>query len=158
MQIFISFHPLLILEIEYGYYHETSRLINRVTNRRLGPFHINGKIIDVTFRLYLPPQLWIHPVFHSSLLKPYQDSTIPPRITPLPPPIELEDGPEYEVTTILDSKIVRNKLNYLVNWLGYSPNECTSEPIENVTNFRALLEDFHRQYLDKPGPSIQNNS
>ena len=54
------------------------------------------------------------------------------RITQSPPPIELEDGPEYEVAAILDSNIVRNKLYYLVDWLGYSPNERTWEPIENV--------------------------
>ena len=63
--------------------------------------------------------------FNSSLLEPYHESTIPGRITQPPPPIELEDGPEYEVAAILDSKIVRNKLYYLVNWLGYSPRECT---------------------------------
>ena len=39
---------------------------------------------------------------------------------------------------------------YLRNF-GYSPSEHTWEPIENVTNARALLEDFHRQYPDKPG-------
>ena len=39
--------------------------------RQLGPFCINGKINDVTFRLDLPSQLRIHPVFHSSLLEPY---------------------------------------------------------------------------------------
>ena len=75
-------------------------------------------------------------------------------------------GPEYEVAAILDSKIVRNKLYYLVDWLGYSPSERTWEPIENVTYTRALLEDFHRnvtytralledfhrQYPDKRGP------
>ena len=71
-------------------------------------------------------------VFHSSLLEPYQDSTIPGHIKAPPPPIELEDGPEYEVATILDSKIVHNKLYYLVDWLGYSPSEHTWEPIENV--------------------------
>ena len=81
---------------------------------------------DVAFRLNLPPQLRIHPVFHSSLLEPYQDSTIPGRIKQPPPPIELEDGPEYEVVAILDSKLVRIKLYYLVNWLGYNPNELTS--------------------------------
>ena len=32
MQIVIMFHPLLILEIEYGYYDDTSRLLDRVTN------------------------------------------------------------------------------------------------------------------------------
>ena len=116
----------------------------------MGPFRIIGKINDVAFRLDLPPQLRIHPVFHSSLLEPYHE--IPGRITQPPPPIELEDGPEYEVVAILDSKIVRNKINYLGDWLGYSPNERTWEPIENVTNARALLEDFHRRYPEKPGP------
>ena len=91
-------------------------------------------------------------MFHSSLLEPYQDNTMLGRIKKPPPPIELEDGPEYEVAAILDSKIVRNKLYYLVDWLGYSPNERTWEPIENVTNARALLEDFYRQYPEKPGP------
>ena len=107
-------------------------------------FRIIGKINDVAFCLELPPQLRIHPVFHSFLLEPYQESTILGRITQPPPPIELEDGPEYEVAAILDSKIVCNKLYYLVDWLGYSPSERTWEPIENVTNTRALLEDFHR--------------
>ena len=91
-------------------------------------------------------------MFHSSLLEPYQESTIPGRITQPPPPIEFEDEPEYEVAVILESKIVRNKLYYLVDWLGYSPNERTWELIENVTNARALLEVSHRKYPDKPGP------
>ena len=104
---------------------KTIHACEKLDYRRLGPFHIIGKINDVSFRLDLPPQLWIHPVFHSSLLKPYQDSTIPGRIKQPPTPIELEDGHEYEVVTILDSKIVRNKLYYLVDWLGYSPSEHT---------------------------------
>ena len=32
MRIIICFHPLLILEIEYGYYDGTWRLLNRMTN------------------------------------------------------------------------------------------------------------------------------
>jgi hypothetical protein len=32
------------------------------------------------------------------------------------PPLQLADGPEYEVASILDSKIVRSKLYYLVDW------------------------------------------
>ena len=100
--------------------------------RRFGTFRIIRKINDVTFRLDLPPQLWIHPVLHSSLLEAYQDNIIPNHVTPPPPPIELEDEPEYEVATILDSKIVCNKLYYLVDCLGYSPSKRTWEPVENV--------------------------
>ena len=89
-----------------------------------------------------------------SLLEPYQDNTIPNRIIPPPPPIEFEDGHEYEVAAILDSKIVHNKLYNLVYWLGYSLSKHTWEPIENVVNARALLENFHRQFPDKPGPCV----
>ena len=65
--------------------------------------------------------------------------------------IEFADGPEYEVVSILDSKIVRGKLYYLVDWLGYSPSDRTWELVENVAHARPLLEDFPRQYPDKPG-------
>ena len=119
---------------------------DKLDYRRLGPFRIIEKINDVTFRLDLPPQLQIHPVLHSSLLEPYQGNNIPNRITPPPPPIEVEARPEYEIAAILDSKIVRNKFYYLVDWLGYSPRERTWEPVENVVNARALIEDFHWQY------------
>ena len=53
---------------------------------------------------------------------------------------------------ILDSKMVSKKLYYLVDWLGYSPSERTWEPVTNLANAQALLDDFHRQYPDKPGP------
>ena len=127
---------------------KTTRSCDKLDYGLLGPFRINRKHNDVTFGLDLPLQLWIHPIFHSSLLEPYRDNTIPYRNTPPLPPIELEDRPEYEVAAILDSKIVRNKLYYLFDWLGYSLSERTWEPVTNLANARALLEDFHRQYLD----------
>ena len=111
--------------------------------RRLGPFRITSKINDVTFRLDLPPHLRIHPVFYSSLLEPYKANTIPDRVTPPLPPLELDAGPEYEVAAILDSKFVHNKLYYLVDWLGYGPSERTWEPIDHVANARHFLADFH---------------
>ena len=75
-----------------------------------------------------------------------------PIVVPPPPPLQLADGPEYEVASILDSKIVRNKLYYLVDWLGYTPSDRTWEPVDNVCNAQALIDDFHRRYPNKPGP------
>ena len=99
---------------------KTTRPCAKLDYQRLDPFIINGKINDVTFRLHLSSQLRIHLVFHSnSLLQPCEKSSIPNCTTPPPPPIELADGPEYEVAAILNSNIVRNKLHYLVDWLGY---------------------------------------
>ena len=53
------------------------------------PLVISRRINYITFRLYLPPQLLLHLVFHNSLLEPCQVSSIPNRTTPAPPPIEL---------------------------------------------------------------------
>ena len=52
----------------------------------------------------------VHPVFHVSLLEPYNSTFIPNRVVPPSPVIELVEGPEYEVGAILDSKIMHNKL------------------------------------------------
>ena len=137
MRIVIGFHLVLTLEIGIWLLRrhiKTTRPCDKLDYRRLGPFRILEKINDVTFRLDLPLQLRIHPIFHSSFLEPYQGNTILNRIRPPPPPIELEAEPEYEVSAILDSKIIRNKLYYLVDWLGYSPSDCTWELIENVAN------------------------
>ena len=60
----------------------------------------------------------------------------------------------YEVAVILDSKIVRNKLYYLVDWVGYRPSDRTWEPVNNVSNAQALVDDFHRRYPNKPGPTL----
>ena len=54
------------------------------------------------------------------------------RKQPAPPPPELANGEsEYEVQGILDLRIQRRKLQYLVQRKGYGPEERTWEPAEN---------------------------
>jgi hypothetical protein len=65
----------------------------------------------------------IHPVFYVSLLEPYKESSIPGKSQVLPPSIEIEGQEEFEVSKILDSRIIRRKLEYLVQWQGYDVNE-----------------------------------
>ena len=79
-------------------------------------------------------------------------SSISGRVTSPPPPVEVSNGFEYEVATILDSKIVRNKLYYLVDWLGYTTNDRTWEPIENLANASTMVVAFHNQYPYRPNP------
>ncbi|MBW0490638.1 hypothetical protein O181_030353 [Austropuccinia psidii MF-1] len=65
----------------------------------------------------LPPQASIHPVFHISLLEPVKKSTIPNQHQEAPPSIIIEEE-EWKVSQIMDSKIKRAKLWYLVEWKG----------------------------------------
>ncbi|MBW0486809.1 hypothetical protein O181_026524 [Austropuccinia psidii MF-1] len=100
---------------------KSTRTNKKLSERWLGPFPILKKIITHAYHLKLPSQ-WksLHPVFHISLLEPVKTSTVPNRHQEPPPPIIIEEEEEWEVYQILDSKLRRRKLWYLVEWKGFS--------------------------------------
>jgi uncharacterized protein YicC (UPF0701 family) len=57
---------------------------------------------------------------------------------------------EYEVKEILDSKISRGKLKYLIEWEGYGPDERSWESTENVQNIIEIIMEFHQRYQNHP--------
>ena len=94
----------------------------------------------------------MHNVFHVSLLEPYIENSIPDRETPPPPPVG-DDLDLYEAEAILDSRLKNRKVEYLVQWTGYGPDDRTWEPFENLLNEDndyPLLREFHRQNPTKP--------
>jgi hypothetical protein len=93
----------------------------KLAPRRHGPFKIIQVMSAVNYRLELPTQWSIHPVFHIDLLTPYRETIMhgPNFTRPTP---ELIDGEEeYSVEKILDSRHFgrRWRLQYLVKWEGY---------------------------------------
>ncbi|MBW0567187.1 hypothetical protein O181_106902 [Austropuccinia psidii MF-1] len=103
------------------------------------------------------PSQWksIHPVLHISLLEPVKTSTILNWHQKPPLPIIIEEEEEWEVSQILDSKIKRGKLWYLVEWKGFSqdPERSTWEPAKSLKNCPELLKNFHSSYPNKQGPN-----
>ncbi|XP_061449381.1 chromo domain-containing protein cec-1-like [Rhineura floridana] len=124
---------------------------HKLEARNAGPFRITQQINPVAFRLQLPASFRIHPVFHRSLLTP----ALPPHplsSKPLPPPpIQVNGEEEFEVAQILDSRRHRGRLQYLIDWQGYSPEERSWEDATQVHAPR-LVQRFHQRYPDKPGP------
>jgi len=102
----------------------------------------------------------VHPVFHVSQLKPAIPNTIPDWIQPPPPLVEVDGEPEFEISEILDSKVDRRcrscKLLYLVHWSSYEGTDKETSWLltTELGNTMELLEDYHVQYLDKPGPLV----
>ncbi|MBW0495159.1 hypothetical protein O181_034874 [Austropuccinia psidii MF-1] len=68
----------------------------------------------------------------------------------------MEEQQEWEVAQVLDSKLKRGKLWYLVEWKGLTEDSerTTWEPASNLTNSPDLGKDFNSLYPDKPGPNI----
>ena len=123
--------------------------------RRSGPFRILEAVGsgNLAFRLELPASMGkIHSVFHVSLLEPYRESSWAERLQEPPPPVEVEGELEYEVHEILDSKMERRRLFYLVDWVGYGPEERTWELATNVKHAEDAVVNFHRAYPQRPSP------
>ena len=75
-----------------------------------------------------------------------------------PPPITVDDEPEFKISEILDSKIDNRrhtcKLLYLVHGTGYEgTNEETSWILASELGHASeLIADFHLAYPAKSGP------
>ncbi|KAK3533999.1 hypothetical protein QTP86_000505 [Hemibagrus guttatus] len=125
----------------------------KLSPRFIGPFTIVRQINPVTYRLQLPPEYKIHPVFHVSLLKPHHLSVLPstePGAAEEPPLLLLvDDGTAYLVKEILDSRRRGGRLEYLVDWEGYGPEEWSWVPRDNILD-PGLPEDFHTSHPDRP--------
>lgn len=120
-----------------------------------GPFKITQVVSPVAYRLELPKTMQVHPVFHVSLLRPFQESeTFPSRDPHARPPPVTELGPNhYEVERILSMKTTgkgrRQRRLYLVKWKGYPLYESTWEPETSVKH----LDEFKTFLASRTTPS-----
>jgi len=89
-----------------------------------GPFKVLEKKLSDTYKLELPENLKVHPIFHVSLLKPVaRDASRPDREHNSRPPSDLvHNEPEFEVEAMLKSRQLKGQeREYLVKWKGYHP-------------------------------------
>ena len=95
--------------------------------KRQGPFEIIEVLGPLTYRLQLPQQWRIHPVFHATLLTPYHENSTHGPNFPLPPPDIIEGEEEFEVEAIVGHRKRFGRMQYLVKWLGYPTAENSWE-------------------------------
>ena len=132
----------------------TNRPSKKLDYKKIGPYPIIAKINDVAFKVKLPRNMRIHPVFHVSLLEPAFADPDPNRKRPPPPPLLIDAEFEYVVEGILDSRYFRNKLQYLVKWQGFSQQESTWEAATNLRNSANFITEFHETKPNAAGPSL----
>jgi len=132
---------------------KTKRPSKKLDHKKLGPVAILEAVGKRAFRVQLPKEARNHPVFHVSELEPYRKSTMEGRHQPPPPVTEIEGEANFVVETIGRSRENkrRNRVEYLVFWEGYAPEEATWEPLESLQGTAdEALRGFHGRYPKQP--------
>jgi hypothetical protein len=134
----------------------------KLTARFIGPLVVERVVNPVAYKLKLPASLKIHPVFHMSLLQPWHEDAEFPAHQPTltrPPPVN-EDENRFKVDRLLDKRTRRygrgQRVEYLVRWLGYGPEDDTWEPAANVDS--DLIADFEASHHAANQPAVAPRS
>jgi hypothetical protein len=139
-----------------GYNLSTNRPSKKLSDKRYGPFKIISKVGAAAYKLRLP-RTWksVWPVFNELLLSPYHHPHFATQQhAPPPPPDIVNEHEEYKVLEVMDSKLYRGQLKYLIQWKGYPErHEWTWEPLANLENAQDAIKDFHRAHPSAPRPT-----
>ena len=85
-----------------------------------------------------------------SLLEPHVANTFSGRVVDIPPPIEVDGIPEFEVQAVLDSRIRRRTLQYFVHWVGYDEYDRSWEQADALHNATEAMDAFHKKNPARP--------
>ncbi|QRV94990.1 Retrovirus-related Pol polyprotein from transposon [Ceratobasidium sp. AG-Ba] len=144
---FVQFHEgdqvminLKTLELQ----KRKGRKLNQIYD---GPFEVMEQLSPVTYRLRLPEEYSMHPVFNIAHLEKYSRSEEYGKraYKPLQRGLE-EDNDVYEVEKIVDEgwqKKGRRKVHiYRIRWVGYGPEEDQWITANKLRNAPDVLKDW----------------
>ena len=95
----------------------TRAMVKKLRPKRIGPYKVLEKVGELNYRLDLPVEMTrkgVHDVFHVTLLLKKPEDQIAGRKPVQPPPVIVDSEEELEVKEILDSRMNRTQLQYLV--------------------------------------------
>ena len=118
---------------------------HKLTKRYFEPFEILERIGNVAYRLRLPANSCIHPVFNCSLLRPHYGPLVLDT-NPLPPHA-VHNYPILKPLVVLNSKFDSSTSPptrmVLIQWQGFPPEEATWEKWFTVSNVLHLEDKVH---------------
>jgi hypothetical protein len=118
----------------------------KLDHKKIGAVKILKKIGTRAFRVELPTTIEDHNVFHVSLLKSYRKSKVPGRHQPPPPPEEVEGEGYWEVESVANGRYnkQRKRVEYLVFWMVFPPEQASWEPWESLEGMaEEAIHQFH---------------
>jgi hypothetical protein len=121
---------------------------------------VAAKVSNVAYKLDLPAHWKIHPVFHASLLTPYNETPEhgPNFIEPPPDIIEGEERWEVEELRSFRRFGRYKKQQYLAHWKGFSPAHDSWVNIEDLDAPELIDAYWKRQTSRQPRTQIRASS
>lgn len=110
-----------------------------------GPFRIVQFPTSTTVILKSLTNRILRNKIHISKLKKFKSMKRPSRPINVDDTDDIEYQEEFEVENILDIRKNRGIREYLIKWQGYSHNENTWEPVENLKHCTDKLIEFHEK-------------
>lgn len=127
----------------------------KLTPQWIGPFRVQDIIGRQAYKLILPTDMKIHPVIHTSRLKPYEvrEGEMPPLPTSLPL-VEEGDELQYEVERIIDVK-GRRRCEYLIKWKDWPDEYNQWVPEQDID--KDLISNYKNEN-QTPTPAQERNA
>ncbi|ESK82045.1 hypothetical protein Moror_13433, partial [Moniliophthora roreri MCA 2997] len=114
----------------------------KLSPKREGPFEIEEVMGPVTYKLKLPRQWRIHPVFHVGLLSPYKETDEHGANYLEPPPDIIDGHEEFEIEAIVGHKPRKTPKKFLVSWKGYDSSHNEWKEKEELANAMEIYLDY----------------
>ena len=152
--LFMKVGEWAMLRLHKGYsIPATAGVTKKLTQQYVGPFRIVEKVGRLAYRLDVPPDWRIHPVFSVAQLEPAPPPTEDPFGRPFPsnpPPVFVKGDTDkiksFEIERLLNKRQVKKgkgqAIKYLVRWKGYGPEWDRWYNIKELDNAAALVDDY----------------
>ncbi|CEG48328.1 FOG: Transposon-encoded proteins with TYA, reverse transcriptase, integrase domains in various combinations [Plasmopara halstedii] len=122
----------------FDIHHKGYAQSKKLAPRFIGPFPVQKKVSQDSYELGLSENLKLHPVFHTSLLKPYRkDLKRRQQVNK----VVLADGTEGQlVEAAINHRKYKGKPQYKNWWLGETKKEATLETVEKLKQIPGLID------------------
>ena len=123
----------------------TERPSKKLSNKFEGPFRVIRTIGTHASKLEIPEDWGHHDVFGNYLLHLAATDSLPGQVPlTLFPVIFTEGVEEFEVEAIINSRMHRGHLEFLVQWVGY--DRPTYQPFDDVKDATEALNNYFQRH------------
>jgi hypothetical protein len=123
----------------------------KLSDKWYGPIKVLEKVGE-SWKVDLPADWSIYPVFHSHSLRKYVDNPLPGQVREPPAPLQLlPEQDEWEIEQILGSKLVNSTLRYRIKWVG-ADEDLEWYPCADAMYAPHMIKAFHLRHPAAKGP------